>query len=30
MQLAPDEKSELFYSSDEAHIRVLAFDGQEI
>src|SRR5262249_22278980 len=26
--VAPDGKGELFYSSDEAHIRVLAFDGQ--
>ena len=24
----PDGKSELFYASDEAHIRVIAFDGK--
>jgi len=27
---SPDGKGELFYSSDEAHIRVLAFDAKEI
>src|SRR5262249_51369185 len=26
--VAPDGKGELFYDSDEAHIRVLAFDGK--
>ena len=26
--VAPDGKSELFYASDEAHIRVIAFDGK--
>src|SRR5208282_3580577 len=26
--VAPDGKSELFYSSDEAHIKVLAFDAK--
>ena len=26
--VTPDGKGELFYASDEAHIRVLAFDGK--